>query len=50
MKRQYYHICADGDDARYFITGDKDFLAAINIVALCAANTRVCVVAFTCTK
>lgn len=46
MKRQYYHICADGDDARYFITGDKDFLAAINIVALCAANTRVCVVAF----
>ena len=46
MNRQYYHICADGDDARYFITGDKDFLAAINIVALCAANTRVSVVAF----
>lgn len=46
MKRQYYHICADGDDARYFITGDKDFLAAINIVALCVAHTRVCVVAF----
>lgn len=46
MNKQYYHICADGNDARHFITGDKDFLAAINIVALCAANTCVCIVAF----
>ena len=46
MKKQYFHICADGDDARHFIIGPKDFLAAMNIVALCAANTNVIVVAF----
>ena len=44
--KHYFHICADGEDARFFITGRKDFLAAINIIALCAANTNVCVVAF----
>ena len=46
MKKQYYHICADGEDTRHFITGKKDFIAAINIVALCAANSDVCVVAY----
>ena len=46
MKKQFFHICADGEDARHFITSPKDFLAAMNIVALCAANTNVVVVAF----
>jgi hypothetical protein len=46
MNKQFFHICADGEDARHFITGRKDFLAAMNIVALCAANTQVCIVAF----
>ena len=46
MSKQYYHICADGNDARYFVLSDVDFFAAFNIVAVCAANTPICVVAF----
>lgn len=46
MKQQYYHICADGEDARHFIIGRKDFLAAMNIVALCVAHCNVSIVAF----
>lgn len=45
-QKQFFHLCADGDDAQHFIKSKKDFLAAINIVALCAANTDVVVVAF----
>ena len=46
-KKQFFHLCADGHQAQKFILGKKDFVAAMNIVALCAANTDVVVVAFT---
>lgn len=45
--KRYYHLCADGLDARNFILDKRDFSAAMNIVALCAANTDVVVVVFT---
>lgn len=34
---QYFHIFANGDDARDFITSVEDFVAAFNRVAICAA-------------
>ena len=43
---QYFHLCADGHEAQNFILSTRDFVAAMNIVALCAANTGVIVVAF----
>ena len=45
-KAQYFHLCADGHQAQNFILSTRDFVAAMNIVALCAANTAVSVVAF----
>ncbi|MBO4571913.1 MAG: hypothetical protein J5699_08320 [Bacteroidales bacterium] len=44
--KQFYHYCADGQDSRNFIISKKDFIAAMNIIALCVANTGVTVVAF----
>ena len=44
--KQFYHYCADGQDSRNFIISRKDFIAAMNIIALCAANSGVIVVAF----
>lgn len=44
--RHYYHLCADGDDAHNFIVSQQDFEAAVNLVAVCAANTDVTVVCF----
>jgi hypothetical protein len=44
---QYYHLCADGALAKRFILSEKDFRAAMNIVAVCAANVEIIVVAFT---
>lgn len=46
MEKQFFHICADGSDARHFIICQKDYYAAMNIVALSAANADVRVVAF----
>lgn len=46
MDKGFFHICADGEDARHFISSKKDYLAAMNIVALCAANSDVKVVSF----
>lgn len=34
----YFHITANGADARHFITGEADFYAAFNLVGVCAAN------------
>ena len=44
--KQFYHYCADGQDSRNFIISRKDYIAAMNIIALCAANTEAAVVAF----
>ena len=42
----YFHLCSDGRDSRNFITCDKDYITAINILAVAAANTDVSVVSF----
>lgn len=44
--KQYFHYCSDGSKSRDFILGRDDFVSAMNIVALCAANTDVVIVAF----
>ena len=46
MKKQYFHVCANGADARNFIICQADYFAAFNLVAVCAANTQVVVVSF----
>jgi len=47
MQRQsFYHICAKGADARYFIISQADYYAAFNLIGVCAANSRVVVVSF----
>lgn len=47
MTKEYFHLCSDGVETPDFITSSKDFIAAMNIVALCAASTGVIVIAFT---
>ena len=42
----YYHMFANGDDAKNFITSEREFKAAFNRVGLCAFITGVIVVAF----
>lgn len=44
--KKYYHLCADGDDARNFIVCEEDYFAAFNLVGVCAANTDAVVVCF----
>ena len=45
--KQFYHICANGADARNFIVGPGDYYAAFNLIAVCAANNaRVFVISF----
>lgn len=44
--KHFFHLCADGHQAQDFILRKEDFVAAMNIVALCAANTGAVVVAF----
>ena len=44
--KHYYHLCADGDDARNFILSRKDFVAAVNLIGVCAANVEIVVVCF----
>lgn len=46
MCRKYYHLCADGSDARNFIVNEDDFYAAFNLTGVCAANCDVIVVCF----
>ena len=36
---QYFHICANGADARNYIMDENDYYAAFNLVGVCAANT-----------
>lgn len=42
----YYHVCADGADAKNFIICIDDYRAAFNLIGVCAANCNVIVVAF----
>lgn len=44
--KQFYHLCADGAVSKGFILNEKDYRAAMNIIAVCAANSEVIVVAF----
>ncbi len=46
MKKEYFHVCANGADARNFIICPADYYAAFNLIGVCAANTRVVVVSF----
>lgn len=46
MKKEYFHVCANGADARNFIICEADYQAAFNLIAVCAANTDVVVVSF----
>lgn len=42
----FYHMFANGDDSRNFITSLKDFYAAFNRMGVCAANSSAKVVSF----
>lgn len=42
----YYHLCANGDDAKNFIICEKDFKAAFNRVAVAAYASGAAVLAF----
>ncbi|MCQ2064272.1 MAG: hypothetical protein MJY66_00250 [Bacteroidaceae bacterium] len=42
----YFHLFANGDDARNFIISETDFFAAFNRVGVCAANSEAKVVSF----
>ena len=44
--KQFYHLCGDGANSRNFITSLEDYMAAFNLVGVCAANTDVEVVSF----
>lgn len=46
MKKEFFHVCANGADARNFIICEADYYAAFNLIAVCAANTDVVVVSF----
>ena len=37
-QQAYYHITANGADARNFIVGNADYYAAFNLIGVCAAN------------
>lgn len=43
---RYYHLCANGDEAHNFVVSLEDYVAAMNLVGVCAANTEVSVVCF----
>lgn len=36
MMKKYYHLFANGDDAKNFITSEDDFKAAFNRIAICS--------------
>lgn len=45
-KKNYYHLFANGDDAKNFITSEQDFKTAFNRFALCQHLTGVKVLSF----
>ncbi|MBR1927328.1 MAG: hypothetical protein IJ840_06220 [Bacteroidales bacterium] len=46
MRKEYFHMCANGADARNFIIREQDYYAAFNLIAVCAATTEAVVVSF----
>lgn len=44
--KSFYHICANGDDARDFIISRQDFFAAFNRVGVCTAMSGITLAAF----
>lgn len=46
MGRMYFHVYANGSDAKNFITTEEEFKAAVNRVGLCAHVTGATVVSF----
>jgi hypothetical protein len=46
MNKEYFHVCANGADARNFIVREADYFAAFNLIGVCAANTQAVVVSF----
>ncbi|MBO4570544.1 MAG: hypothetical protein J5699_01300 [Bacteroidales bacterium] len=45
-EKQYFHLCSSGRESRNFITNELDFIAAMNILAVAAANCDVIVISF----
>ena len=46
MQKNYYHLFANGADAKNFITSEDDFRSAFNRFGICAANTDATVLSF----
>lgn len=46
MESKYYHLFSNGSDAKDFIVGRADYIAALNRMGVCAANCSCAVVAF----
>lgn len=44
--KQYYHLFANGDDSKNFITSEDEFVAAFNRIALCAHLSGATVLSF----
>lgn len=42
----YYHLFANGDDAKNLIVSESDYYATFNLIGVCAANTNARVVSF----
>lgn len=46
MEIKYFHMFANGDDAKNFITSEEDFKAAFNRFAICSHKTEVTILSF----
>lgn len=46
MEIKYFHMFANGDDAKNFITSEEDFKAAFNRFAICSHKTEATVLSF----
>ena len=44
--KTYYHLFANGADARNFITSEEEMIAAFNRVGVCKSLTEADVIAF----
>lgn len=46
MENKYYHVFANGDEAKNLIVSESDFIASFNLIGVCAAHTNAKVVSF----
>ena len=46
MQKNFYHLFANGDDARNFIISERDFIFEFNLIGICAYEKDVTVVSF----